>query len=215
MKNKRIIAIIMTACMIALLTACGSGSNDTVATKKIGGNVKDNISEGGEVNKGEKTTVTASSNDSASQSSSASSDSFNGYRFIADKTVIELDADCEPVVAKLGEAASYFESVSCAFNGIDKIYTYAHFELQTYPADDGVDRISTIVLFDDMYETEEGITIGSTKEAVMAAYGISESDGSNQIVTRKGNDRLQFIFSAEDKVISVQYTSHVLDAEQN
>lgn len=214
MKTKRIIAIIMTVCMIALLTACGSGSAQPVATKKIEGNVKDNISEGGEVNKGEKTTVSASASDTFA-ASNTSADSFNGYRFIADKTAIELDADSSAIVSKLGEAVSYFESVSCAFNGIDKIYTYPHFEIQTYPAEDGVDRISTIVLFDDMYETEEGITIGSTKEAVMATYGITETDGSNQIVTRKGSDRLQFIFSAEDKVISVQYTSHVLDAEQN
>ena len=42
---------------------------------------------------------------------------------------------------------SYFEAPSCAFDGIDKTYTYAGFELLTYPKDDK-DYVSSVVLKD-------------------------------------------------------------------
>ena len=47
-----------------------------------------------------------------------------------------MGADASKVVDELGEADDYFESESCAFEGLDKVYTYPGFKLNTYPVDD-------------------------------------------------------------------------------
>jgi hypothetical protein len=74
-----------------------------------------------------------------------------------------------PVIEGLGQPAGYFEAPSCAYQGIDKTYTYAAFELITYPLG-GKDFIQDIYFLDGTVYTEEGIHIGSTKAEVVAAY---------------------------------------------
>ncbi|MBO5932032.1 MAG: hypothetical protein J6Q70_07355, partial [Clostridia bacterium] len=55
------------------------------------------------------------------------------YTFTSGTTKIAIDANVAPILASLGEWRDYAESASCAFEGLDKIYTYAGFEIQTYP----------------------------------------------------------------------------------
>ena len=53
------------------------------------------------------------------------------YTFTNGTTKIAINADAAPILAALGQWRDYAESASCAFEGLDKVYTYAGFEIQT------------------------------------------------------------------------------------
>lgn len=112
-----------------------------------------------------------------------------GYTFTSGSTVIEMNADASAVVEELGESDDYFESESCAFEGLDKVYTYPGFQLNTYPVDDK-DYVLSVVFMDDTVSTDEGISIGSTKDEVTEAYGEPSSESSSKLVYEKGDSEL-------------------------
>ncbi len=44
-----------------------------------------------------------------------------------------MNEDVAPILSGLGNYNNYAESPSCAFKGLDKIYSYSGFDLYTYP----------------------------------------------------------------------------------
>lgn len=118
---------------------------------------------------------------------------------------LPANADFAPLLAYLGEPANYFEAESCAFEGLDKTYTYDAVEIITYP-DDDVDRISSVRILTDAISTPEGVTIGSTPEEVAAAYG-DGSNASGQLYSYEDGDCLLSILFKDGKAISVEYTA--------
>ncbi len=136
-----------------------------------------------------------------------------GYIFqvqVGSKNVsVTTDLDMAKVLDELGEANSYFESASCAFKGLDKVYTYDHFRIETYP-DDDKDKISSIVLLDDLIATPEGLTIGMTEQDVENTYGTDFENIKGMKVYTKDESHLAFVI--QDGVVeSIQYYSSVLD----
>ena len=109
----------------------------------------------------------------------------------------------------LGEPASYYEAASCAFEGLDKIYTYSGFELQTYPTD-GKDFVSLVVLKDDSVATPEGVALGNTKAKVEERYGTDYQEDGALLTYQKGGMKLCFILDG-DQVVSIEYRSDVLE----
>ena len=79
-----------------------------------------------------------------------------GYVFEYNGVKIGMDMEAAPIIAALGEADSYFEAPSCAFEGLDKTYSYGSFEIDTYEQN-GKDYISTVFFCDDLIETPEGV----------------------------------------------------------
>lgn len=127
------------------------------------------------------------------------------YGFVHNDVTVYVDADASTVVDKLGEY-SYFEAPSCAFNGLDKVYTYGSFEIDTYPEGDK-DFISAIIFKDDMIETPEGVSIGMKKAKVEEKYGTPASKEDTLYVYEKGDMRIRFIFDSDGYVISIEYMS--------
>ncbi|MBE6764889.1 MAG: hypothetical protein IJP10_04375 [Clostridia bacterium] len=131
------------------------------------------------------------------------------YVFTYNSVAIPMDAPAAPIVAQLGEPLSYFESESCAFEGIDKTYTYQSFVLNTYPKD-GVDYVSSVRLTNDTVSTAEGIYIGSTLDSVNAAYSGSFTVGETGCSFKAGNMTLSFILdAATGNVTSIKYSSNI------
>ena len=97
----------------------------------------------------------------------------------------------------------YFEAPSCAFEGMDKIYSYSGFEFTTYTKDN-VDYIASIVFLDDTVTTREGITLNATLEDIEAAYGSEYEKSFNRYSYRDGNCVLSFIVE-NNEVVSVEY----------
>ena len=127
----------------------------------------------------------------------------NGVKFTADtKSQVFLDA-CK-------EAKHYYEAKSCAFEGMDKVYTYDSYEITTYPKGDS-DYIASIVLKDDTVTTAEGIYISSPKEKVLSTYGENYTEKNGAFVYSSGGMELRFIFDSNDACISIEYASTVLN----
>ncbi len=125
--------------------------------------------------------------------------------FIYKDCPLPMNAEFAPLLDFIGEADSYFEAASCAFEGLDKTYTYSDVEIITYP-DEDVDYISSIRLLSSAAATPEGITIGSSRADVIAAYGEDFEESGEQYTYEDGDAQL-FILFENDAVISVEYAA--------
>ncbi|MBF7097031.1 hypothetical protein [Alkalibacter mobilis] len=125
------------------------------------------------------------------------------YGFEYEDVDIYVNMDAESLMEKLGEEQSYFEAPSCAFEGIDKIYSYGSFEIHTYPVEDK-DYVSAIILIDDSVQTKEGVYIGDPKNKVIETYGEDYNDANGAVAYEKGDGKLQFIFQ-NDAVAAIEY----------
>ena len=136
------------------------------------------------------------------------SESAKAYQFTKNSVSMTVDADVAPTLAALGAWTDYYETASCFFAGKDKIYTYAGFELFTYP-DGGVDRIYRIRLYDDTVATEEGVRIGDARETVLAAYGEASESFSDSLLYRGDHVYLEF-FLENGVVVEIQYQNELV-----
>lgn len=134
-----------------------------------------------------------------------------GYVFEHKGVKIGMDMEAAPIIAALGEPASYFEAPSCAFEGLDKTYSYGSFELDTYEQN-GKDYISGIFFCDDLIETPEGVCLFETKADMIAAYGETFVEEFGMLVYEKEGMKLKFILEG-DEITSIEYASTVLDVQ--
>lgn len=145
----------------------------------------------------------------AAASGGENTTALSGFVFETEGVSFTADQDMAQVLEKLGEPVSYYEAASCAFQGLDKIYTYQHFEINTYPDGDR-DLISSIVLKDDLISTPEGLSIGQTKAEMEAIYGTDYETRGNMCVYTKDGMHLSVLVEG-DAVTSIEYDSAVLD----
>ncbi|MCM1025417.1 MAG: hypothetical protein NC432_03220 [Roseburia sp.] len=183
MKRK---GLALAAAVMLLLTACGNG--EKVISGESGGS-------GTAANTGNQGTEIQAS---------------GGYLFVAPGGVtVQIDAPAEPIIEALGEPASYFEAPSCAFQGIDKVYTYNSFEIDTYPQDEK-DYISAVIFKDDSISTPEGVAIGDSRTKMEEAYGTDGTTEGGKVIYRKDNMKLCFILK-DDSIVSIEYNTTALD----
>ncbi len=126
-----------------------------------------------------------------------------GFLYEYQGVTIPMHAKAESILKSLGESKDYFEAPSCAFQGLDKIYYYSGFELSTYPKDD-IDYISAINFTDDSVSTKEGISIGSTSDEVIKAYGNDYKGENGSYIYILGKSKLSFI-TENDAVTAITY----------
>lgn len=192
--RKKILAMAMAAGLM-LLAGCGDSE------KVIGGDVV-NVTTGSRSEESVGTQEAA-----AAQAPQTETAPPKGYVFTVNNVTVEVDAEAAPVVEALGEPVSYFEAASCAFEGLDKIYTYNGFEIDTYPAQDK-DLVSAVILKDDSIATAEGICIGDSLEKLQEVYGEAAQENGMLIYAKDGM-KLCFIMQ-DDSIISIEYRSTAL-----
>ncbi len=187
--KRKLWTIFLIAALVLSLAACGGGGGSSQP--------------GAASSQPDRSQSSASQSDSAvSTSSSSQGNGSERFEFLSGTTAISIDQDMADVLAALGEAQSYFEAASCAFDGLDKTYTYPGFVITTRPEETG-DFVNSILLTDDSVTTAEGIYIGSTKDDVIAAYG--ESSGTEGVMNyTRGNTTLNIILK-DDVVASIEY----------
>ncbi|MHC4559410.1 MAG: hypothetical protein ACYS80_19120 [Planctomycetota bacterium] len=130
--------------------------------------------------------------------------------FVLNKAEYPLHSDAGKLLAVLGKPDSQSEAESCAYVGMDRQFVYkAGIEIDTYPIKDK-DMIDSIVLTGKDFATAKGITIGSSKTEVEAAYGTTYKDEGEVITYYQNNDfenlkayQLYFVF--EDGVVEIGY----------
>ena len=188
---KRILEIIVCIVMMAALTACGNEA------KVIEGNASS----------GAQTEIIGGAD--GSTEILLTNDADAGWIFQAGDVTLAPDMDMTTVAEQLGEPKNYFEAASCAFEGLDKIYTYASFEIETYPQDTA-DCIKSIVLKDDTVSTVEGVSIGDSEDKVRETYGTPAEESTGKLVYQKEQTNLVFVISS-GVVTSIEYDSMVME----
>lgn len=181
----------LAAAMTLAFTACGGDD-----VKEISKDVPSGQEQG-------------SASGEAAASGEENTRSLSGFVFESEGVSFTTDQDMAQVLEELGDPVSYYEAASCAFQGLDKIYTYQHFEINTYPDGDR-DLISSIVLKDDLISTPEGLCIGQTKAEMEAIYGTDYETKGNMCVYTKDGMHLCVLVEG-DAVTSIEYDSAVLE----
>ncbi len=125
------------------------------------------------------------------------------YLFKVGSTEIRIDAEAKDILDSLGACLDYSESPSCAFEGMDKVYTYAGFEVETYCLKD-VDYIASVQLLDDSVKTPEGICIGNSVDQVKEIYGAATEESATALIYRAKGVTLQFLLR-DGNVTNIQY----------
>ena len=126
-----------------------------------------------------------------------------GYSITIEGTKIMVGDEFSKISSKLGKDYEYQEVETCAFEGMDKIYSYSDYEIYNYH-EKGVEKIYTITLLNENVSTDEGITIGSTVEEVVDTYGDNYEDVAGSYVFQKGDTILTFIFD-DGVVTSIEF----------
>jgi hypothetical protein len=129
----------------------------------------------------------------------------NGYEFVSNGVNITMLAQAEDVLSELGEENTYFEAESCAYQGMDKIYTYNGFEVRTNEIDKK-DYVTSVILVDDSVATPEGVALFMTKEDMIEAYGDNYSEELGLYTYTMGESKLSFLIKDEE-IISIEYTA--------
>lgn len=117
--------------------------------------------------------------------------------------------DFAEAYAVLGEPKEFTEAASCYFDGNDKVFTYEGFEVRTYPSGDK-DFVLDICLQSDEYKTDKGITIGSSVEEVIAAYGEAYELTGKTYKYTYDNGKYIYFFTLNDVV---KYFGYAYDAK--
>ena len=160
---KKANVMVVMGMILAMLTGCGQSENVISGEVNNSANLSQKEENAGQSQNQNQNENQSQNQNQESEAEDAASESYKGYAFISKDVVIEMDEEAAPIIEALGEPLSYFEAASCAFEGLDKIYTYSGFEINTYPGKDK-DYISSVILKDDSVTTVEGVAIGDSKE---------------------------------------------------
>jgi hypothetical protein len=133
------------------------------------------------------------------------------FTYTYNGTEIKLNSKAQPILDSLGEEISYFESESCAFPGLDKVYTYPGLEIQTYEKA-GVDHILSVNIIDDTIVTGKDVRLFDSFSKVKDAYGENYEEKAGQYIYTKGNTKLSFLVK-DDEVIAIEYAVIIEDME--
>lgn len=182
----RLAIVLLVALLVFAISACSPGATTAGTTGGSSGS----------------TTGTSASSGGTTTGSEPS-----GYYFETNGVVIQIDAPAAPILEKLGEPMNYFEAKSCAFDGMDKIYSYSGYEFQTYTLED-VDYVFSIRFLDDSVSTREGISLNASLEDVTKAYGAEYETSTKQVIFKDTGCKLTFLM-ADDAVAAVEYTTLV------
>ena len=105
---------------------------------------------------------------------------------------------------KYGEELEYSETPTCAFEDMDRTYTYEHYSISTYTLDKQ-EKVLSIYFLDTDVKTPEGISLGDSFDKVKDTYGKKYKKDDNLYKYTKGKTNLEFIIE-NDAVTSIEYT---------
>ena len=124
------------------------------------------------------------------------------YVFCNNNNKIKIDDEFSR--EKYGQEKEYSEIISCAYEGLDRIYKYENYEITTYERD-GKERIQSIYLLNDMAKTEEDVKITDSYNKMIEKYSDNYVREENMYTYIQGKTALKFI--VENNIItSIEYS---------
>ncbi len=130
----------------------------------------------------------------------------DGYYFTAYNTEIGVRCPAH-LLEKMRENGGeyrYYESVSCAYQGMDMIYTFDSFEVHVNTVD-GADIITGISILDDMVSIPEGLKIGDGRDDMTDCLG-TDFEQSGNTYTYEKDGTLISVLIKDGSVRSIEYT---------
>ena len=123
---------------------------------------------------------------------------------LGDVTVTVGDTLTAEMKTALGEPISTEEAPSCHYEGMDTVYRYDGFSVQTYRKNDA-DAVAVITVESAAYPTAKGVKIGDGIDAVEKAYG-DPVEGTQYYVVYDLTDKVTLTFELDgDKVATILY----------
>ncbi len=101
---------------------------------------------------------------------------------------------------KCGQELQYSEVASCAFDGLDKTYTYENYEIKT----GSQDKITSIYFIDEGISTTEGVKITDTYDKMVQVYSNNFKNEDNKYIYEKGNTSIEFMVE-NDVITGIEY----------
>lgn len=126
------------------------------------------------------------------------------YEFTAGSTKVPMNAPAADILAALGEPQDKYEAESCAFQGMDRTYTYPGYTIDTYE-NNGVETILYVTFKDDTVSTTEGLSIGENIDKAKELYGEGGTDNGASIIYTKGASTLSIIYGEDGVISQIQY----------
>ena len=143
--------------------------------------------------------VLINSNNSSNNSNAMQSETFifkiNGQEVKMGQNLLDLN---------IPETSDVYEAESCAFDGIEKIYTYDNYEITTCP-ENGIEKILNVYISHGEESTPEGIRVGDTVEDMKQAYGEDFKTADVSYIYTRGNTTLTFVTN-DDVISSIEYS---------
>ena len=197
---------VLLAGMLIVLTCTACGSDEVKTIEREAAETEASTQDTNDEN------VTEASDDAAADTAEAADDR---YIFTATENGKSIDITADMPMSEIlpvigtGDESRYYEAASCAFEGLDKMYFYEHFEIDTYPNGDE-DFVSCIFLSDDMAMTKEGVYIGMSYDDMENAYGSEFVQDGTKYSYEKGGMVLEFVVENE-LIRSIAYRTTILD----
>lgn len=122
-------------------------------------------------------------------------------QLLVEDTAYQCGTKMETVTQQLGNGYAYAEGKSCAYDGLDKTYTYPVVTFFTNPLADG-DTVSEIYTESEAVTTSKGIAVGASKSEVTAAYGTATEDANNMLIYRLPDTQAALCFELEEDAVA-------------
>ncbi|MDE5965728.1 MAG: hypothetical protein K2G89_02730 [Lachnospiraceae bacterium] len=127
-----------------------------------------------------------------------------GYSVTLSGVAINMNVAAADIISALGEPQDKYEAESCAFQGMDRTYTYPGFVLDTYE-NNGVETTLYVTFKDDTVSTTEGLCIGESVDKAKELYGTDGTDNGSSIVYKKGGSTLTIFYGGDGVITEIQY----------
>ena len=121
-----------------------------------------------------------------------------------DGTKISCRMDMAEVLSAFSEYEyEYSESISCAYNGLDKIYDFTDkgFTVYTYPDGDKDYVLEVVVYSEDISQADGKVKVGMSKEDLESMYGTDYSKDGEAISFAVKDEQSMYFLLDEGKVI--------------
>lgn len=110
-------------------------------------------------------------------SNTAGAFSENDLYLVIGGTKYTCDVYVDEITKAFGDGYQYSEGMSCAYDGMDKIFTYPELDVYTRP-DGDKDIVIELCSYGSDVTSSAGIKIGSSGDDVKKAYGEPDSETS-------------------------------------
>ena len=115
---------------------------------------------------------------------------------------LEVGVEAKKVISKLGEYKSE-DGEACGTDEKDVIYTVSGIEIETHVKGES-EIVRQIKITNDSQKTVKGITIGSSKDDIIKAYGKSYKEGSSGALRYEGgSSAIEFHFGSSGNVSNI------------